>query len=76
MSWVTFVQTNCFSGTSSAFGEHLGEELEVREAVLLEQRARERGDRQVELDELTASSNTAGVVDSYWKRPVSQTSAA
>ena len=74
---MTFVHTNCLLGDELARGEHLGEQLEVREAVLLEQRARQLGDRQVERTRArAASSNTSAVVDSYWKRPVSHTSAA
>ena len=52
MSWVTDVQTNDCSRTSSARAERLGQELQVGEAVLLEQRPAERADRHVVADEL------------------------
>ena len=56
--------------------ERLAEQLEVREPVLLEERARQPLDRHVELGEPAAISKTSGVVVSYWNRPVSQTRAA
>ena len=64
-------------GDELGVAERVGEKLEVREPVLLEQGAAQPRDRQVEAARARAPcSNTAGVVVSYWNRPVSQTSAA
>ena len=52
MSWVTAVHTKRRSTSSSRVRQRLAEQLEVREAVLLEELARQARDRDVELDEL------------------------
>ena len=52
MSWVTAVHTKRCSTSSSAFASASREQLQVGEAVLLEQLPRQPRDRDVELDEL------------------------